>query len=84
MLRRTVLRRSMPILFLFAAPAGAATYQVGPSRPYQTLNALLDAEDLAGGDLVEVDGNATYPAVVIRAADGGSPGNPVVFRGIRV
>lgn len=80
-----MLRPAMLLLILVAAPAGAATYQVGPSRPYTTLDALLDDVDLDAGDLVEVDGNATYPGnVTIEADDGGDPGNPVVFRGIRV
>ncbi len=73
------------ILALASLPVHAATYRVGPSRPYTTLGALLAAVDLAGGDIVEVDGNATYPGnVVIDEDDGGSPGNPVVFRGLRV
>ena len=80
-----MLRPAMLSLILVAAPAGATTYQVGPSRPYTTLGALLDAVDLEGGDIVEVDGNATYPGnVAIEQDDGGDPGNPVVFRGIRV
>ena len=73
------------LLLLSTAPVLAATYQVGPSRPYPTLDALLDGVDLAGGDLVEVDGGTTYPGgVVIDEDDGGSAGNPVVFRGIRI
>jgi len=80
------MRRWIALSFVIALPpAGAATWQVGPSRPYPTLNALLDAVDLDAGDIVEVDGNATYPGnVTIEADDGGEPGNPVVFRGIRV
>lgn len=80
------MRRWIALLLLLpSAPVLAATYQVGPSRPYPTLNALLAAVDLAGGDLVEVDGGETYPGgVVIDEDDGGSAGNPVVFRGMRV
>jgi hypothetical protein len=80
-----MLRPATLLLILVAAPAAAATYQAGPSRPYPTLGALLDAVDLEGGDIVEVDGNATYPGnVTIGEDDGGAAGNPVVFRGIRV
>jgi len=45
-----------------AAPALAATYRVGPSREYKTLQEV--ATLLGPGDLVEVDGNATYPGGV--------------------
>ncbi|HET9485315.1 MAG TPA: hypothetical protein VFO79_15245 [Xanthomonadales bacterium] len=68
--------------------ASAATYQVGPTRTHTNLNALFAAVDLAGGDVVEVDGGVIYdvgtPGVVMPAADGGDPGNPVILRGIKV
>jgi hypothetical protein len=74
----------LPLLFV-ATPAFAATYQVGPTRTYATLNQLFAAVNLGGGDIVEVDGNVTYAGgVIVPAADGGSSGNPVVIRGIRV
>lgn len=72
-------------LLLVALPVPAATFQVGPTRPHTNLNALFAAVNLEGGDIVEVDGGVTYPGgVIVPAADGGSPGNPVVIRGIRV
>ena len=72
-------------LLLLSATAEAATYQVGPTRSYTSLNQLFAAQDLGGGDVVEVDGNVTYAGgVVVPSGDGGSPGNPVVIRGIRV
>jgi hypothetical protein len=79
------MHRWIALLFLLpTALVHAATYRVGPSRPYPTLNALVNAVDLTGGDLVEVDGGTTYPGgVVIGEDDGGSAGNPVVIRGIR-
>jgi hypothetical protein len=77
-------RRIALVLLLAAAPAHAATYQVGPTRTYHTLNALFDAVNLNGGDLVQVDGNVTYGSVIVPADDGGSAGNPVTIRGIRV
>ena len=75
--------RRFAILSLLTAPlsAGAATYQVGPTRPFANLQAvagLLDA-----GDLVLVDGNQTYPGGVVFNNDG-DPGNPIVIRGVRV
>ena len=81
------MRRTMLVALLWAVwpVLHAATWQVGPTRAYLTLDQLLDAEDLEPGDLVEIDGDVVYPGgVIIEAADGGSPGNPVTFRGIRV
>ena len=39
-------------------PALGATYQVGPSRTHADLDAL---PTLVGGDIVEIDGDHTYP-----------------------
>ena len=61
---------------LFPAAAFAATYQVGPTRAFTKLQDV--APLLAPGDLVEVDGDATYPGDLIftrpgtAAADAGS------------
>lgn len=64
---------------LVALPA--ATYQVGPGRTYTKLQDVVDL--LNPGDLVEVDGNATYPGdLVFERA--GEAGNPITIRGIRV
>jgi hypothetical protein len=75
-------------VLLFSGSAAAATYNVGPTRTHTNLNALFAAVDLAGGDVVEVDGGVIYdvgvPGVVMPEADGGAPGNPVILRGIRV
>jgi hypothetical protein len=71
------------ILIVLSLPAGATTYQVGPSRTYTQLNALFTAVNLGPGDIVEVDGGTTYSGgVVVPQADGGAAGNPVVIRGI--
>ncbi|MBL8299466.1 MAG: hypothetical protein JNN30_14095 [Rhodanobacteraceae bacterium] len=79
------MRRYLASLLLLLGPAGAATYQVGPARTFTSLNQLFAAVNLEGGDLVEVDGNTTYAGgVIVPAADGGSPGNPVIIRGLRV
>lgn len=75
---------------LMSAPLAlaAATYQVGPGRTHTHLNALFAAVNLNGGDIVEVDGGVTYqagtPGIIMPEADGGSPGNPVILRGIPV
>ena len=64
------------------AVARAATYQVGPDKPYKGLEEL--AYDLRPGDLVEVDGDATYPGDIhIRPESSGTADQPVVIRGIK-
>lgn len=69
---------------LAAAPAAAATYTVGPSgRQYTQLTALFNSAsvNLQPGDIVLVDGNATYAGgIVVREDDGGAAGNPVTIR----
>lgn len=76
----------MALLVLAVVPAGpvlAATYQVGPQRPFATLQALLGAVTLAAGDVVEVDGDRTYPGGVV-VTSRGTQESPIVFRGIAV
>lgn len=61
--------------------AAARTYTVGPAgRDYTQLSTLFTANNLAPGDIVEVDGNATYGSVVVGDDDGGAAGNPVIIR----
>lgn len=62
-----------------AAPALADTYQVGPNRAYQNFG---DLPGLEPGDVVEVDGDATYPSVSFW--DSGTASQPIVVRGLRV
>lgn len=64
------------------AAAFAATYTVGPSgRQYTQLSTLVDSVDLEPGDIVLVDGGATYNGdIVVRSGDRGAAGNPVTFR----
>ena len=64
------------------AAALAATYTVGPSgRQYTQLSTLVDSVDLEPGDIVLVDGGASYNGnIVVREGDRGAAGNPVTFR----
>lgn len=78
--------RILPLFLLYLSAAcgtaQAATYTVGPSgRQYTQLSSLLSSVDLQPGDIVLVDGNATYTGgVVVGSADSGSAANPVVIR----
>ena len=56
----------------------AATYQVGPGKPFQQLSAV--ASQLAPGDVVEVDGDATYSSVSL--SKNGSAQAKITIRGI--
>jgi hypothetical protein len=69
------------IVVLCVSSASAITYQVGPGRTYTTLQAV--APLLNPGDLVEVDGNATYPGDLIFTRPG-TVVNKITIRGIRV
>lgn len=74
---------SLFMLLVALSPSAvlAATYQVGPGRQYTQLSTLVDSVNLEPGDTVLVDGGATYNGnIIVRSADGGAPGNPVVFR----
>lgn len=71
--------RALPFILLTAAAAGA-TYQVGPGKPYANLQAVADL--LYPGDIVEVDGNATYAGGVIFEQPG-TAAQPITIRGIR-
>jgi hypothetical protein len=77
-----MLRRCVSlVVVLAAAPAGAETFQVGPTRAYQELDDVVDL--VRPGDVVEIDGGHTYPGGVVfdRA---GEPNNKITVRGIRV
>jgi hypothetical protein len=67
-------------LFLFALlalPAAATIYQVGPGRAMTQLSQA--AAVVNPGDIVEVDGNATYNAVTWSRS--GSAAQPIIVRG---
>ena len=69
------------IVTFCCSSAFAVTYQVGPSRTYQKLQDV--AALLNPGDLVEVDGNATYPGDLIFTRPG-TIVNKITIRGLRV
>lgn len=69
------------LLGVAATPASAAMYQVGPGRTYTTLQQV--AAMLNPGDVVEVDGNATYPGDIVFTRPG-TPAQPITVGGIRV
>src|SRR5687767_5852673 len=69
------------ITFLAAAPAFATTYRVGPSQTYKTPGAV--AELLQPGDVVEIDGNATYSGGTA-FWNPGEASRKITVRGIRV
>jgi hypothetical protein len=75
--------RGLAAAWCLAVPAlaSATTYQVGASRPHPNLQSV--APLLGPGDLVEVDGDQTYPGGVV-FENAGQPGSPVVIRGLRV
>jgi MYXO-CTERM domain-containing protein len=62
-------------------PASAVTYQVGPSKQYQTLDEVADL--LGPGDVVEIDGDATYAGGVIFQQPG-TAASKITIRGIRI
>ena len=64
-----------------ATPSLPETFQVGPGRPYANLQAVEDLLD--PGDIVEVDGNATYPGGVFFTRPG-TPAQKIVIRGLRI
>jgi len=69
------------IVTFCCSSAFAVTYQVGPSRTYHKLQDV--AALLNPGDLVEVDGNATYPGDLIFTRPG-TIVNKITIRGLRV
>ncbi|WP_437734800.1 right-handed parallel beta-helix repeat-containing protein [Sorangium sp. So ce1335] len=68
-------------VLLAASPASAATYEVGRGKPYPSLAAV--APRLAAGDVVEVEGDATYPGDVFFKKSG-TESQKITIRGVRV
>ena len=65
----------------FSGLASATTYQVGPTRTYKTPGAV--AGMLRAGDVVEIDGNATYTGGTV-FGNAGTATAPITIRGLRV
>ncbi|NUP06328.1 MAG: hypothetical protein HOW73_09745 [Polyangiaceae bacterium] len=81
---RALLKPTTAVATLLVAPAAhAATYQVGPDKEYASLDEVIGL--LAPGDVVEVDGGATYGGDLhIRPENSGTPDSKITIRGIRV
>jgi hypothetical protein len=78
------MKRLIISLFVVVCCGGSAyaiTYQVGPTRTYTKLQDV--APLLNPGDLVEVDGNATYPGDLIFTRPG-TAASKITIRGLRV
>ncbi len=58
----------------------SATYRVGPNKQYTQLTQVANL--LQPGDIVEVDGNATYQPVSFNQS--GTASKPIVIRGVRI
>ena len=70
---------SLLLLHIAGKNARAETWLVGPGKPYETLQEVTDL--LNPGDLVEVDGNTTYPAGVY-VTENGEADNWITIKGI--
>lgn len=68
-------------LWSFLTGSQAAVYQVGAGRPYPDLQSV--AALLLPGDVVEVDGDATYPGGVAFTRPG-TPEQKITIRGLRI
>ena len=73
-------RTAAALAVVFSMPATATTYNVGPARQYLTLNAVAGL--LNPGDLVLVDGDHTYPPVLLSRS--GTQALPITILGVRV
>lgn len=69
------------LLLLLAKPASAAVFEVGPGKRHASLSEV--ATQLSPGDLVLLQGGATYPGgVVFERA--GEPDRKIIVRGVPV
>lgn len=78
---RRALHLLMGLLTIIPGALHAATYLVGPTRPYQQLQQVAGL--LNPGDVVEVDGDQVYPGEVVFTRPG-SPEAKIHIRGVRV
>ena len=83
MLRALLTFGSVFVATFLARSATAETYQVGPAKAHKDLQAVQ--QRLKPGDIVEVDGDATYAGgVFFRAAQSGTASQKITIRGIKV
>lgn len=76
------MRRTVALFVLaLSSPAWSATYQVGPSREHRQLAEV--AKKLEPGDVIELDGDASYEGGVVFARPG-KPQAKITVRGVRV
>lgn len=68
------------VALLAARGARATTYEVGPNKPNKQISDV--AARLQPGDVVEVQGDATYSTVELESA--GTAARPITLRGVRV
>ncbi len=61
--------------------SGSTLYRVGPTEPYPDLGSV--APLLMPGDVVQVDGNTTYPGGVT-FPNSGTPANKIIIQGLRI
>src|SRR4051794_24043073 len=64
-----------------AESRAGTTYKVGPTRQYKSLGQV--ASMLTAGDIVELDGNATYSGGVVLSKSG-TAASKITIRGVRV
>lgn len=80
-MRRIGIAFSVGLVVLgLSSSAWATTYQVGPSRTDKNLGAVADK--LKAGDVVELDGDATYPSVSFDRS--GTAAAKITIRGVKV
>jgi hypothetical protein len=77
---RTMIRCFITMLSAVTSLLFATTYQVGSGRTYATLQDVVDL--LRPGDVVLVDGDATYPSGA-QIAQNGTADKPITISGIR-
>jgi hypothetical protein len=72
------------ILATVASSAAAETYQVAPTGGYADIQTLMDSVTLMPGDVVEIEGDHTYPGDLwLREEAAGAAGMPITFKGMR-
>ncbi|MEO8276908.1 MAG: hypothetical protein ABI639_11865 [Thermoanaerobaculia bacterium] len=71
---------TIALVVLSATASNAMTYLVGPTRSFTQLTQVAGL--VGPGDVVLVDGGATYNPVVFE--NDGAAGNPITVRGVRV